>query len=99
MTHMIKNIKQKLMPKLRIKSFFGWLKNVVSPGEGFLPWAVILKLSLRNLRYSFSRSAVTIGAIASGAAAIVFLVGFAYGLQGLVTDRLIMPNTLRLTDV
>jgi len=72
---------------------------VFAAKNGKLSWFVIGRLAIKNLLSKPSRTAVTVAAIASGTAAIVFLVGFAYGLQNIVTDRLIQPNSLRLADV
>lgn len=69
------------------------------PQKGQLSWYYLLRIGRKNLLRSRSRTAVTIGAIAAGTCAIVLLVGFAYGLQGIVTKRLVLPNSLRLADV
>lgn len=67
------------------------------PGE--LSWSYLILIGRKNIMRSFSRTAVTVGAIAAGSAAIVVLVGFAYGLESIVTKRLVQPNSLRLADV
>ncbi len=67
--------------------------------KGYLPWRAVLHIAWNNLVMSRSRTFITIGAIAIGIAAIIFLTSFSYGLQQVVTSRLIRPNTLRLTDV
>lgn len=67
--------------------------------DGKLSWHSLSRLAALNLLNKRSRTAVTIAAIASGSGAIVFLVGFAYGLQTIVTNRLVQPNSLRLADV
>lgn len=67
------------------------------PGE--LSWSYLFMIGRKNIMRSFSRTAVTVGAIAAGSAAIVVLVGFAYGLESIVTKRLVQPNSLRLADV
>lgn len=67
------------------------------PGE--LSWSYLFFIGRKNILRSFSRTAVTVGAIAAGSSAIVVLVGFAYGLESIVTKRLVQPNSLRLTDV
>ncbi len=67
--------------------------------KGRLSWQTIIKLALRNLANTPSRSLVTIGAMAIGTAAVVVLVSFAYGLEDIVTKRLIQPNSLRLADI
>lgn len=67
--------------------------------DGKLAPSVVLQLAVKNLWSARSRTAITVGAIAAGTAAIVFLVGFAYGLQLIVTNRLVQPNSLRLADI
>lgn len=67
--------------------------------EGRLSWFYLFKLAFNNLAYSKSRTLVTTGAIAMGTGAIVFLVSFAYGLQGVVTQRLIYENATKISDV
>ena len=75
------------------------LTLVLASGKGQLSLFYLFKLGRQNLLHSFSRTIVTVGAIASGSAAIVVLVGFAYGLEAIVTNRLVLPNSLRLADV
>lgn len=72
---------------------------VLASKHGQLSLYYLLKLGKQNLLHSFTRTAVTVGAIASGSAAIVVLVGFAYGLEAIVTNRLVLPNSLRLADI
>lgn len=66
---------------------------------GHLSWQVLLSLAVKNLRVSKSRTLVTVSAIAIGVGAIVFLLSFAYGLQNIVTSRIVSPNSFRLADV
>jgi len=82
---------KKIIPGLREDFFNG--------RRGRLSWVVIFRLALKNLLYGKTRTAVTVAAIAVGAGAIVFLVSFGYGLQEIVTNRLVMPNSLKLADV
>ena len=70
-----------------------------SAKEGHLSVYFMIKLGIKNLLYSKSRTLVTTGAIALGSGAIVFLVSFAYGLETIVTGRLIFPNATRIADV
>ena len=67
--------------------------------KGELSWYLIFKVALKNLLAGRSRSLITIGAIAVGTAVVVILLSFAYGLQSIVTKRLIQPNSLRLADI
>ncbi len=72
---------------------------VYAAQEGHLSLYFLVKLAINNLAYSKSRTIITTGAIALGTGAIVFLVSFAYGLQDIVTRRLIFPNATRIADV
>jgi ABC-type antimicrobial peptide transport system permease subunit len=67
--------------------------------KGELSWYLIFKIAFKNLLAGRTRSLITVGAIAVGTAVVVVLISFAYGLQKIVTKRLIQPNSLRLTDV
>jgi len=67
--------------------------------EGRLSWKVVFRLAFKNLYHSRSRSLVTIGGMAIGTAAVVFLVSFGFGLQKIVNNKLIQPNSMRLADV
>ncbi|NMB56351.1 FtsX-like permease family protein [Candidatus Beckwithbacteria bacterium] len=67
--------------------------------NGQLSWFLILRLAVKNLINQPSRSMVTIGATALGTATIVFLVSFGFGLQNIVTQRLVQPNSLKLIDI
>ncbi len=91
----VKIITKGLMVKLKNKVFSFLTK--ATPGH--LSWERIFKLALKNLLYAKSRTAVTISAIAVGSGAIIFLVSFGFGLQDIVTKRLVQPNSLKLTDV
>jgi len=67
--------------------------------KGELSWYLIFKIALKNLIAGRTRSLITIGAIAVGTTVVVVLISFAYGLQSIVTKRLIQPNSLRLADI
>lgn len=91
-------MKQNLLKQLQ--GMAAILKEDIFDGKkGRLSLILIVKLAVKNLMYGKTRTAVTVAAIAVGAGAIVFLVSFGYGLQDIVTNRLVMPNSLRLTDV
>lgn len=73
--------------------------DILSMKKGYLSWNTIGTIAYRNLIMSRSRTFITVGAVAIGIAAIIFLVAFSYGLQSLVTNRLVRPNSMRLIDV
>lgn len=72
---------------------------IFSSRKGKLSWDVLIRIAITNLLSSPSRTGVTVGAIAIGTAAVVFLISFSYGLERIVTKRLVQPNSMRLTDV
>lgn len=72
---------------------------IFSSKRGKLSWDVIVRIAVTNLLSAPSRTGVTVGAIAIGTAAVVFLMSFSYGLEKIVTKRLVQPNSMRLTDV
>lgn len=78
---------------LFIKDFFCTAK------EGQLAWYYLTKLAVSNLRSSTSRTFITAGAITLGTGAIVVLVSFGFGLQNIVTKRLLYDNAKRIADV
>lgn len=59
----------------------------------------LYKLSFNNLANHKMRTYLTFGAISVGIAAIVFLVGFAYGLQKMVTETVTGGDAFKLVDV
>ena len=76
------------------------IKHIIfSSKRGKLSWDVIIRIALTNLLSAPSRTGVTVGAIAIGTAAVVFLMSFSYGLEKIVTNRLVQPNSMRLADV
>jgi len=72
---------------------------IVMGRKGYLSWRIVFEIAVKNLIISPSRTLITVGAIALGTAAVVFLVSFSYGLQKIVTNRLVQPKSLRLADV
>lgn len=59
----------------------------------------LIEISLRNMQIRKSRSFVTVGGMAVGIGAIVFLVSIGYGLQELVVGRVARLEEMRQTDV
>lgn len=59
----------------------------------------LIELSLRSMRSRKTRSVVTIGGMAIGISAIVFLVSIGYGLQNLVISRVARLDEMRQADV
>lgn len=59
----------------------------------------LYRLSLKNLATHKLRTYLTLGGIAVGIGAIVFLVAFAYGLQAMVTGTVTGGDAFKLIDV
>ena len=62
-------------------------------------WGDIIYLSYRNLIVRRSRSLLTIGGVAVGIAAIIFLVSLGYGLQALAIRDTLQSKSLNYFDV
>lgn len=59
----------------------------------------LIELSVRNMKTKRTRTLVTVGGMAIGIGAIVFLVSIGYGLQKLVIGRVARLEEMRQTDV
>lgn len=80
------------------KQFFIDLKKFFLPPVGSLPWTNLLKISAKNMAFGRSRTIVTMGGVGVGVGAIVLLVSFAYGLQNVITKRIIWPDALKVAE-
>ena len=59
----------------------------------------LIELSFRNMRSKKNRSFVTIGGVAVGVGAIVFLVSIGYGLEKMVISKVARLDELRMADI
>lgn len=59
----------------------------------------LFELAFRNMTFKKSRTIITIGGMALGVGAIVFLVSIGYGLEALVKSRVARLDELRQADV
>ena len=59
----------------------------------------LIELAFRNLQAKKTRTAITIGGLAVGVAAIVFLVSIGYGLERMVISRVARLEELKIVDV
>jgi ABC-type antimicrobial peptide transport system permease subunit len=76
------------------------LVNVLDrPVPGQITRLSLIDLSIRNLLAKKNRTNITIGGMAIGIGAIVFLVSIGYGLQQLVVSRVASLDELKQTDV
>ena len=63
-------------------------------------WLVLLEIAFRNLSFHKMRAILTIGGVAIGISAIIFLVSLGYGLEQLVTNQLVSNlDSLKVIDV
>lgn len=69
------------------------------PMTGQISRLSLIDLSIRNLQAKKNRTNITIGGMAIGIAAIVFLVSIGYGLQQLVISRVASLDELRQADI
>ena len=83
-------------PKKLKKKLVDWYMH---SSNGRLSWFVLSRMAMLNFLHTKSRTMVTVGAISIGVGSIVFLMSFAYGLQSIVTERIVQPNSFRLADV
>jgi len=60
---------------------------------------IIFKIALRNLRQHGLRTSLTVAGFAIGAAAIIFLLGFSYGLERLVVSQVSGEDAFLMLDV
>lgn len=80
----------------------GYLKGVSlldRRSQGSISRLDLIELSLRNMQAKKTRTIITIGGMAIGIGAIVFLVSVGYGLQHLVISRVARLDEMRQADV
>jgi ABC-type antimicrobial peptide transport system permease subunit len=77
-----------------VEMMVGWLEVKQGVKRSFL-----IGLAFRNMRVKKMRSMVTVGGVALGIGAIVFLVSLGYGVQRLVVSRVARLDDLRMADV
>lgn len=82
---------QKIFTRLA-RTFDGQRSNTISRMD-------LIDLSVRNLKAKKTRTAVTIGGMAIGIGAIVFLVSIGYGLQDLVVSRVTRLEEMRQASI
>ncbi|RLC35623.1 hypothetical protein DRH14_00425 [Candidatus Shapirobacteria bacterium] len=75
------------------------IKKVDGRKDGDVSRMYIIELAFRNLKAKKGRAVVTIGGMAVGVGAIVFLVSLGYGLERLVIKRVARLDELRMVDV
>lgn len=91
-------VKTKTAPILT-KIYTKFITLLDKPIAGQISRLSLIDLSIRNLQAKKNRTNITIGGMAIGIAAIVFLVSIGYGLQQLVISRVASLDELRQADV
>ena len=82
-----------------VKGEWGDFKKFIFPPKGSLSWKRVFSMSGRNLVQGKARVWVTMGGVSVGIGAIVLLVSFGFGLERVVTSRIIWPDALRVAEV
>lgn len=72
--------------------------NVLETKDG-VKRTFLIGLAFRNMKVKKMRSVVTVGGVALGIGAIVFLVSLGYGIQRLVVGRVARLNDLKMADI
>lgn len=67
--------------------------------DGGVTKSYLIELAFRNMKAKKNRSVVTIGGVALGVGAIVFLVSIGYGLETMVIGRVAKLDELKMADV
>lgn len=67
--------------------------------DGGVTRSYLIELAFRNMKAKKNRSIVTVGGVALGVGAIVFLVSIGYGLEAMVIGRVAKLDELKMADV
>lgn len=67
--------------------------------DGGVTRSYLIELAFRNMKSKKNRSIITIGGVALGVGAIVFLVSVGYGLEKLVINKVAKLDELKMADV
>jgi len=86
-TDVLINLLTKLMYRLDINE------------DGGVTKSYLIELAFRNMKSKKNRSLITVGGMALGVGAIVFLVSIGYGLESLVINRVAKLDELKIADV
>jgi ABC-type antimicrobial peptide transport system permease subunit len=82
-----------------IKGFDWLLLKLEKKKEGRVSKQYLIELAFRNMQAKRNRTLVTIGGMALGVGAIVFLVSLGYGLERMVISKVTKLNELRMADI
>lgn len=73
--------------------------KLTAEGKGTISRIDLIELAIRNMYFKKNRSFITIGGMALGIGAIVFLVSLGYGVNKLVVDKVARLEELEQLDV
>ena len=80
--------------------FLNWLlTKIEGKNTGKVSKEYLIELAFRNMATKRNRTVVTIGGMALGVGAIVFLVSVGYGLERMVISKVTKLNELRMADI
>jgi len=96
--HPFQKIQAKLKPVLQ-KFYLRIIHLLAAPRSGASSRLMFIELAIRNMQAKRSRTMITIGGMALGIGAIVFLVSLGYGLQELVISRMVRLDEMKQADV
>lgn len=91
--------KLKLHPEKLAEKIYRLMDKIDGKNEGEVSRIYLIELAIRNLKAKKMRAVVTIGGMAVGVAAVVFLVSLGYGLERLVISRVAKLDELKMIDV
>ena len=91
--------KIKLNPEQLAERINQLMDRIDGKGEGEVSRIYLIELAIRNLASKKMRAIVTIGGMALGVGAVVFLVSLGYGLERLVISKVAKLDELRMIDV
>jgi ABC-type antimicrobial peptide transport system permease subunit len=86
-TEILINLLTKLMYKIDVNE------------DGGVTKSYLIELAFRNMKAKKNRAIVTVGGVALGVGAIVFLVSIGYGLESMVIGRVAKLDELKMADV
>ena len=96
--YMPKKAREKL--EVPCNKIYGFVENCCNSGEeNTISRISLIELSFKNMSMKKSRTLITIGGMAVGVGAIVFLVSIGYGLQELVISRVAKLEEIKQADV
>lgn len=86
-TEVLINLLTKLMYKIDVNE------------DGGVTKSYLIELAFRNMKSKRNRAIVTVGGVALGVGAIVFLVSIGYGLESMVIGRVAKLDELKMADI